>query len=87
MATAPRRLRITIDIDFVTDAARRLHASKVYAAADEAIDAATGAVAAALVDDDISITYTADSEWAYVWSNRSRSETIEAGDVASEEPA
>lgn len=76
-ARTPRRLRITLDVNLLTDAARRLQGSKVSAAADAAIDAAMAALGEHLVDEEITLYVDARSEWAYVWSDRSVGQVME----------
>jgi len=75
---APRRLRITLDVDLITETTRRIHGNRVTAASDAAIDAALTTLGEHLVDDDISINVEARSEWAYLWSDKSFRQTLEA---------
>lgn len=65
---APRRLRITLDIDVMTEADRNIHKTRWEPAAKAAIDAASQAAADHLTDDDISIQVHPYYEWKYNWS-------------------
>jgi hypothetical protein len=84
MATAPRRLRITLDVDLVTEAARRISGSRASAAGDAAVEAAITALGEHLVDNDISINVDARTEWAYVWADKLVRQTIESGSESDE---
>lgn len=65
---APRRLRITLDVDVVTSADRNIHQSRWEPAALAAIEAASQQLSDALVDDEISLVVHPYYEWKYNWN-------------------
>lgn len=65
---APRRLRITLDVDVVTAADRNIHKTRWEPAAQAAIEAASQALADRLTDEDVSLHVQPYYEWKYNWS-------------------
>lgn len=67
---SPRRLRITLDVDVVTDADRNIHKTKWEPAAAAAIEAAAEVLAERLTDADVSLEIHPYYEWKYNWSEK-----------------
>jgi hypothetical protein len=75
---APRRLRITIEMDMASEEHRKLHAKRVMASAEEAIEEAVGSLSDDLNDEDFTVVVDSRIEWAYVWTDRRESYSLDS---------
>lgn len=82
MANSPRRLRITLEADVVTEEHRKIHTKRVKGAAEEAVDAAISVLREHLVDDEISVSIDSRVEWSYAWFDQEVKTTITADEDA-----
>ena len=78
MVSSPRRLKITIEADVVTEEHRKIHTKRVKTAADATVDAAIEVLREHLVDEQISVSVDSRIEWSYAWFDQEVRTTVTA---------